>query len=302
MKPILFSLPGNDSFATALQRQYSFEIGDFTMRTFPDGETYLKVDSEVKGKKVIILDTLVKPNEKILPLLLFAYTIKEQGAAQVGLLAPYLAYMRQDKSFKSGESVTSRYFAQILDSALDWLITVDPHLHRILSLDELYSIPTSNVPSAPLLAAWIEQEVSRPLIIGPDSESKQWVGAIAKLAKAPHAVFKKQRFGDRKVILEMTDVSRYKNCTPVLVDDIISTGTTMAKTIELLEDEFAEKPICLGIHAIFSGNAFDDLSAAGAQRIVTTNTIPHVSGEIDITPLLVPAIENIITVQKAAAN
>ncbi|MGI9544549.1 MAG: ribose-phosphate diphosphokinase, partial [Cyclobacteriaceae bacterium] len=253
MKPIIFTLPGNEAFATGLYKQLNSETGDFIIRPFPDGETYLRVGTEVKDKEVILLDSLVNPNVKILPLLFLANTLKEQGAQRVGLLTPYLPYMRQDKSFRSGESVTTRHFAQLLCSAFDWLITVDPHLHRFTSLDQVYTIPNRVVPSAPKLADWIDCQVKDPLIIGPDSESKQWVSEIARLAKAPYAVFSKQRLGDRQVTLEMSDVSSYLDCTPVLVDDIISTGTTMINAIELLKDKFSQKPICLGIHAVFNG-------------------------------------------------
>ena len=302
MKPILFTLPGNDKFAATLKRQFECQEGEFTMRSFPDGETYLRINSNVKDREVILLDTLVNPDNKTLPLLFLATTAKEQGASRVGLLAPYLAYMRQDISFQTGESVTTKHYAHLLSTYLDWLITVDPHLHRIRSLNEIFSIPNGLVHSAPLIANWIVAQVNNPLILGPDSESKQWVAEVAMLAKAPHAVFSKRRLGDRKVILEMADISSHKGCTPVLVDDIISTGTTMIKTIKLLTDKFIHKPVCIGIHGIFCGEAFDDLIEAGTVRVVTTNTILHPTNDIDVTPQVIPEIEKMLTIQSIDRN
>ncbi|WP_164119514.1 ribose-phosphate pyrophosphokinase-like domain-containing protein, partial [Stenotrophomonas maltophilia] len=85
---------------------------------------------------------LAQPNEKILPLIFAAATARELGAARVGLVAPYLAYMRQDRRFNPGEAVTSRQMAHLVSGAFDWMVTVDPHLHRYSDLSEIYSIPT----------------------------------------------------------------------------------------------------------------------------------------------------------------
>ena len=109
---------------------------------------------------------------------------------QVGLVAPYLAYMRQDRRFKPGEAVTSREVAQLLSGAFDWLVTVDPHLHRYTSLAEIYRIPTHVTHAAPLISQWIKANVPRALVIGPDSESEQWVSAVASEAGAPFTVLR----------------------------------------------------------------------------------------------------------------
>ena len=220
-------------------------------------------------------------------LLFAAQAARDLGASQVGLVAPYLAYMRQDTRFNDGEAVTSRYFARFLSSAVDWLVTVDPHLHRYHALDEIYAVPGDVVHAAPALAIWIREHVERPLLIGPDEESEQWVASVAREAQAPHLVLHKTRHGDREVEIELPDVARFADRTPVLVDDIISTGRTMAETvIRLRRSAIAAAPICIGVHAVFAGDAYEALSAAGAGRIVTTNAIRHASNAIDIDPLL----------------
>lgn len=129
MKAILFSL-FNHPLAKSVIKQLNLDSGIFIMRSFPDKETYLRIMSSVKGKDIILLDSLDNPNNKILPLIFFAKTVKQLGAKKVGLISPYLAYMRQDMQFKSGESITSNYFSELLSNSFDWLLTVDPHLHR----------------------------------------------------------------------------------------------------------------------------------------------------------------------------
>jgi ribose-phosphate pyrophosphokinase len=139
--------------------------------------------------------------------------------------------------FKLGEAVTSRQVAGLLSGALDWMITVDPHLHRYGSLGEIYTIPTRVVHAAPLLSDWIRTNVANPLIIGPDSESEQWVAAVAGDAGAPYSVLQKVRHGDRNVEIALGDLGAWKGKTPVLVDDIISTGRTMMEAARLLKSE-----------------------------------------------------------------
>jgi ribose-phosphate pyrophosphokinase len=227
----------------------------------------------------------------MLPLLFAAATARELGASKVGLIAPYLAYMRQDRRFKPGEAVTSREVAQLLSDGFDWLITVDPHLHRYSSLAEIYSIPTRVVHAAPLIAKWIEANVTDPLIIGPDSESEQWVAAVARDAGAPYSVLDKVRQGDRDVEIKLKDMKQWMGRTPVLVDDIISTGRTMIEAVRLLTSQGWTPPVCVAVHGLFADNADLALARAGA-RVVTSNSVSHATNAIDISEALVQSMAN----------
>ena len=126
--PLFFALPGNEAMTCSLADRLGAEQGDVELRAFPDGETYLRFAADVAGRSIAITCTLDRPNDKMLPLIFAAATARELGAAQIGLVAPYLAYMRQDRRFKPGEAVTSKQTAQLLSNAFDWLVTVDPHL------------------------------------------------------------------------------------------------------------------------------------------------------------------------------
>lgn len=256
METILFGLPGNEDLAKKLAARLQAELGELTIRQFPDGETYLRIHSNVKQKRVILVCTLNLPDEKLLPLYFLSQTAKELGATCTCLVAPYLAYMRQDKQFNSGEGITSTYFARFISNFADTLITVDPHLHRRLSMNEIYTVPCKVLHAAELISTWIRTNIQMPVLIGPDSESEQWVSAVAKDAGAPFIVLEKIRRGDRDVEVTVPQVEKYKDYTPVLVDDIISTARTMIETITHLVKVGMNSPVCIGVHGIFAGNAF----------------------------------------------
>ncbi len=291
MTKIFFSLPGNETLTCSLATITGAEYGEVEIRHFPDGETYVRVLSDVKGKEAILVCTLHRPGEKILPLYLLSQTLRELGAAKICLVAPYLAYMRQDKQFKTGEGITSRYFARLIKHIAVSLITIDPHLHRFHHMQELYEIPARALHAAPLLAAWVKQHVPKPILIGPDEESMQWVNEVANLAEAPSLVLTKTRLGDEQVQVSQPEMKRYPNHTPVLVDDIISTAHTMIETVQHLKKLTAKKPVCIGVHAVFADGAYEALLSAGAAKVVTCNTIPHSSNVILIDALLAEAIK-----------
>jgi ribose-phosphate pyrophosphokinase len=286
MKKIFFALPGNEIMADLLISKQQGEKGVFTLRHFPDGETYLRILSEVKNKEVIIVCTLNQPDDKLLPLYFLSKNCKDLGAKKIVLIAPYLAYMRQDTIFNPGEAVTSTYFASLLCGFIDSLITIDPHLHRRSTLSEIYNIPTKVAHAANHISDWVKKKVATPLFIGPDSESEQWVAKVANDAAAPFLILSKIRYADDEVVISIPDVALYKNHTPILVDDIISTGGTMMATIKHLKDAKMQAPICIGVHPLFAGNAYQDLLNAGASTIISCNTIQHESNQIDISDLL----------------
>jgi len=302
MKPIVFAYPGNELLADNICQSLGYEKGQFIMRNFPDGETYIRLESDVKEKNAMIVCSLDRPDSKLMALYFLSEIISDGGAFKITLMAPYLAYMRQDKQFNPGECVTSHHFANFLSTFVDELITIDPHLHRIPSLDKIYSIPTTTLHCAPLIAAWIKENIVNPILIGPDGESKQWVNEIAALAGAQSTVLHKEHFGDAKVKVSVPHIEKYrKTHTPVIVDDIISSGKTMIETLNHLKAEGTLAPVCLGIHAIFAGNAYEQLIKGGASKIVTCNTVTHASNVISLDSMVINALKKLQTVNTEAA-
>jgi ribose-phosphate pyrophosphokinase len=291
---VVLPLPGSERQGEALCSALEGERGAVELRSFPDGESYVRIVSNVSERDVAIVCTLDRPDPKLLPLCFLAHAAREQGARRVGLVAPYLAYMRQDKQFKVGEAVTSVPFARLLSGFVDWLVTVDPHLHRRSGLEEIYTVPSRVLHAAPAISRWIEAKVEKPLLVGPDEESQQWVEAIAEGAHAPHVVLRKVRRGDRDVEVSVPQVERWKGHTPVLADDIISTGRTMIETLRHLHAAGMSAPICVGVHAVFAGGSYDELKAAGVQRVVTCDAIAHPSNEIPLGDLLANGVREVL--------
>ncbi|MBN1683824.1 MAG: ribose-phosphate pyrophosphokinase [Gammaproteobacteria bacterium] len=290
MSSILFALPENQLFAKSLVDQLKIPLGDVIFRHFPDGDSYVRIKSEIKDKEVFLLASLNQPDPKVIPLLFFSKTAKTLGAKKIHLIAPYLAYMRQDKAFNPGEAINSRIFATLLSQYFDTLITIDPHLHRYKTLDEIYTIPTYVLHADILIAEWIQQNIKKPVLIGPDVESKQWVLRAANHIKAPYLIFKKTRIGDRDVQISVPHIEDYQHNTAVLIDDIISSAATMIEAVKHLKQLGVRKIVCIGIHAIFAGNAYQELKATGVERIITCNTILHESSTIDVSGMVADAI------------
>lgn len=290
MTPILFAFPGTGPLAENLRQRLLMEAGALKWRHFPDGESLVALEGDCNGRDVVLICTLRDPDPLALPLLFAARTARELGANSVGLVAPYLAYMRQDARFHPGEAIASAHFAAFLSWTFDWLVTVDPHLHRHGDLATLFDIPAQCVTAIPPIGEWIRANVANPILIGPDEESAQWVEPLGLAIRTQVLVLNKLRLGDRQVQISTVPASRLESHTPVLIDDIISSGRTMMKVVGQLRSAGSTAPVCIAVHGIFAPDAHQGLLDAGAGRIVTTNTILHPTNAIDVAPILVPAI------------
>jgi ribose-phosphate pyrophosphokinase len=282
MTVLVLPLPGAQASATALAAHLDAPVGRVEARRFPDGESYLRLHDDPAGRDVVVVASLRDPDPQALGLWFLSQTARELGARSVGLVAPYLPYMRQDTRFSPGEAVTCGTFARFISQAFDWLVTVDPHLHRVASLSQVYAIPADNVASAPAIARWVTQRVPQPVIIGPDSESEQWVGDVAARVGCPAIVLQKRRLGDRQVEISIPDAQAFAGHSPVLLDDIVSSARTMAEAVRHVRAAFGVAPVCIGVHAVFAPDAMQALRDAGAGRVVTCNTLPHESNAIDV--------------------
>ncbi|HPH65999.1 MAG TPA: ribose-phosphate pyrophosphokinase [Kofleriaceae bacterium] len=280
--PIIVSAPGSEDHAARLGKQLNVPVAELEVRRFPDGEFYCRLHSDMRGRDVIVVSTLDNPTDKFLLVAFLAETARDLGAKRVGLVAPYLSFMRQDIRFHPGEGITSVYFAKLMSSLVDWLVTVDPHLHRHPSLAPLYKIPTAIARAAPAIGAWVKANVASPILIGPDAESAQWVSVVAKEIGAPHVVLEKIRRGDRDVSISQPNVV-WGERTPVIIDDIISTGRTMLGAVEQVVAQGAPAPICIGIHAVFADAVQETLMAAGASSVISCNTIKHGTNAICVS-------------------
>lgn len=292
INPIIFALSDHPLYLPLLEKLKGIK-GEYETRRFPDGESYLRITTNVSSAHCCILVDSAHPNEKYLPLVFMLETLRELGAASIGLIAPYLSYMRQDRRFVEGEAVTSRIFAKELSQHIDWLVTVDPHLHRYHSLDEIYSVPCAVVQGAPALATWLKNE-KNVFLVGPDSESEQWVSKISDYCGHPFVIGSKVRHGDRHVEVTLPDLNAFKNRTPIIIDDVISSGQTILQCIKALQIHEFKNIKCAAVHGIFSDNADSVLMAAGLSGLITTNTISHSSNAVDISDLIIEPVNSFL--------
>lgn len=285
------AVPRNQQHAEQLATRLGVPVIVPEVRQFPDGEIYVRITEDLAGRDVVLVGSLSGHGDAFLNVAFLAGTARDLGARQVGLVAPYLAYMRQDDRFHQGEGVTARYFGRLMSGVVDWMVTVDPHLHRLDSLSHVYSIPTTIARAAPAIAAYIAAQVEHPVLVGPDAESVQWVSAVADRCGAPFVILEKTRRGDRDVSISMPDKA-WNGHTPVLIDDIISTGKTMIEATRQLRAAGSAPPLCIGIHAVFADALEAELLSAGARGIITCDTVPHATNRICIADSIAGAVRD----------
>lgn len=262
---------------------------------FPDRESLISLEGDCRGRVVVVLCTLRDPDALALPLLFAARTAREFGARRVGLVAPYLAYMRQDARFHAGEAVSCTHFAAFLSWTFDWLVTVDPHLHRHAGLEEVFAMPTRCASAMPAMAQWIRANVVDPLLVGPDEESAQWVAAAADRVDAPFVVLRKRRYGDRDVEISLPEPAALIGRTPVLLDDIAASGRTLVQAVSQLRRHGGGKPVVLVVHGLFAEASDQALLDVGAAQVVSTDAIPHATNAIGLAGEIVSAIRRLPT-------
>ncbi len=262
---------------------------------FPDGEVKLRLPATLPAG-LVLLRSLYQPNEKLVELLIAAPAARELGARHLQLACPYLAYMRQDIAFTPGEAVSQRHIAALLGSRFDGVVTVDPHLHRIASLDEVMPhCRAVSLTAAGAVGEWVARHVDRPLLLGPDEESAPWVAQAAQ-ALAPaadHATCTKQRRGDRDVQVVLPPGLDCRDRAVVLVDDVASTGRTLAVAAQLALQAGARSVDAAVTHGLFVGDALDSLREAGIGRVWSTDCVPHATNAITVVPLLAQALRKI---------
>ena len=258
---------------------------------FPDGESRVRLPTELP-ERVILCRSLHHPNAKLVELMLAARCARELGARHLTLVAPYLCYMRQDKAFQPGEAVSQRIVGRFLADHFDAIVTVDPHLHRTSSLQAAVPVAqASAVTAARLMGEFLAGRGRRALLLGPDRESEQWVSVAAQHAGLDYAVADKVRHGDRAVSIELPPRG-YEGLDVVLIDDVASSGRTLAQAAQALHSAGATRVDALVTHALFSGDSEDIMRAAGVADIWSSNSITHASNAFSVAPALAAALRD----------
>ena len=289
---VLLCFEDEQAIAQAAATAAGLTLAVIERHRFPDGELRLRLP-EALSPRVAIWRSLHQPNEKIVELLLAAPTSRLLGAQHLTLVAPYLAYMRQDIAFHPGEVVSQRVVGDCLAKLFDALITVDPHLHRVATLEEAVPVKDAIVLSgAPLLADHIATQRANVLLIGPDEESQQWVALAAARHGWDNGVCRKTRHGDRHVDIELPELPVAGRAV-VLMDDVASSGHTVAQAARLLIAAGAASVDVAVTHALFAAGAVELLREAGVGQVWSTDAVAHASNAVSIVPAVIGALRSL---------
>jgi ribose-phosphate pyrophosphokinase len=286
---IVVGFPDYREQAQRLGAAAGIAYDDVRVHRFPDGESLVTLPATLPSD-VVIYTSLDDANRRLIELEFAAATALQLGARRLTLVAPYLCYMRQDIAFHRGESVSQRIVGELLARHFDTLITVDPHLHRTHSLAD--AIPVRRaiaLSAAPAIADWLKAQGGEPLLIGPDEESGQWVSAIAAPGGFDCDVAQKTRIADDEVRVELPDRS-YRGRDVVLVDDVASTGHTLAEAARQIAEQGAASVRVVVTHALFTGDALELLRQAGVTDICSTDSIRHQSNRLHLDRILARAL------------
>ncbi len=286
---LIIGCSNSKKLAEKIAKKLKAEYSPLTVKHFPDGELYIKFEINLKNKDIVLVQTLYPANEALLETIFAGQTAKELGAKNVKLVVPYLAYIRQDKRFNPGEAVSSKIVGNLFN-IFDEVITIDPHLHRYKSLDEIFQTKTKKLTANKLIKDYIKSNFKNPVILGPDEESYQWAKEVADTVNADVAIAKKIRYSPRHVKVEIKSKVPIKNRNIIIIDDIISTGATILKTIEYAKRLNPKNISVICIHGIFTDSITYKEIVKNTKKITTTNTISNKHAKIDVSGLIADSL------------
>ena len=291
---VLLHFDDEAGFAHKLAAATGLRAAAIARHRFPDGELKLTLPPQLPST-VVLLRSLTPPNDRLIELMITAGAARTSGARRLVLVAPYLAYMRQDMAFAPGEAVSQRIVGAWLGATCDAVITVDPHLHRIARLEE--AVPARAavaLQAAPAIGAFLARQAAgaRWMLLGPDEESAPNVSAAAAAAGFDWGVCRKTRHGDRDVQVVLPERSLAGRHV-VLVDDVASTGHTMMQAARAVRAAGAVAVDVAVTHALFVGDALAQLAAAGVGGVWSCDTVPHATNAVSVVELIAESLRGL---------
>lgn len=283
---VIISDDQNSPLAKKISLDLHAEYKNIELRIFADGESKIRLDNMAKKNCIIIHSTYPPTDQHLMQLFMIMYKCKEDGAKDICVVSPYLAYTRQDKVFVDGEIITIKLVGKILAClGITKLITIDSHKPNALN----YSFATIDLTAIPSLSSYVKHNLTmnNPIVISPDEggieRAKKFAGLIN--ANSLSLVKTRDRFtGD--VSISLLDQGPLKNCDALIVDDMISTGTSIMKTIELLKKYHIGDVYAICTHALLLDDAKQKLLNAGIKEVISTNSIPNQFAKVDLSSVI----------------
>ena len=288
MSTALYAFGDDHAPAERLAARLGLPLHAISLHRHPDGESLPRIDEA--AATAILYRALDRPDGKLMPLLLAADALRRAGATRVVLVAPYMPYLRQDTVFHPGEPLSRDVIGAVLGQAFDRVVTVEPHLHRTADLAPVFAGTEVTVLSAADLIARRLSLAAGPVVVGPDAESEPWVRHIADEIAMPHLVGSKVRRGDREVAVTFASAALVQGRRAVIVDDICSSGATLAAATQALRAAGAASVEIIVVHDLARAGAAAMLHRAGAASFLATDSIGRRANAISLAPLLAAAL------------
>jgi ribose-phosphate pyrophosphokinase len=287
-KRIIFGGSTSQSLAREVAGEIDCPLGELTIKYFADGERYLGIDSDVKGKDCIVIQSTSRPQDSnIMELLQILDTLKENGANRVTTVVPYYGYGRQDRCFREGENLTSKTVAKHIEMNSDAFYSINIHKKHVM---DFFNIPATELDAAPILGEYYKSyELEAPVVIGPDNGAERLAKNVAKVVGCPSDYLLKKRLGTGQVEMKPKKIDVAEKDV-ILVDDIIDSGGTMLEAIKMLQSKGAVNILVGTVHPVLTGNIIARLFASGAADVVATNTINSQISYLTVSSLIAEAL------------
>ncbi|MFN3604204.1 MAG: ribose-phosphate pyrophosphokinase [Leptonema sp. (in: bacteria)] len=271
---LLISGNSNRPLAEEIGKYLNQKLADVTIKKFSDGEISVKINENIRGKDVFIIQPTSAPaNDHIIELLLTLDAVRRASAKRITAVIPYYGYGRQDRKSEPRVPISARLIADIIQiTSLDRVITVDLHADQIQGF---FHIPVDNLYAAPVFINHLkEKHYKNPVVVSPDTGGVERARYLAKHIDAGLAIIDKRR--PQPNIAEIMNVIgdvEGKEC--ILYDDMIDTAGTITKAAKALKENGAKLVIACATHAVLSGPAIERLKESVLDEVIFTNTIYH---------------------------
>ena len=294
----IFSGNANRPLAQRIADYVGVPLGDAAVTSFPDQETFVKINENIRGRDVFIVQPTSPPaNQHLMELLIMIDAARRASAKRITAVVPFFGYARQDRKDQPRVPITAKLVANLIVAAgANRLLTMDLHSQQIMGF---FDIPVDHLYAAPVMYRYFNGKKLKDLVVvSPDVGGVKMVHAYASLFQAPLAIVNKRRKSPTEV--EMLNViGDVDGQNVLLVDDLTETAGTVTRAAEILKKHGAKKVFASVSHAVLNPSALDRLKSSELEELVTTDTVPHskVSGfkltELTVAPLLGEAIKRI---------